>query len=155
MATQRNIIHSSSKSWKPRGFGGAPRKLCRGLKWEGSVFIIFLIQKRERASKAAWPGAKRRWLCGYPEGFFLLLEKSERRFRETGWCAQEDQWIWEVHWWHMLGLDINGSFSGSDSRREGKSQQSVVCPGVCTGKQSTRPSKKRQHQGLDWLRSQP
>lgn len=90
-----------------RESGEAPRKPCRSLKWEGSVFITFLIQKkRERArkSKAAWPGAKRRWLCGYPEGFFLLLEKSECRFRETGWCAQEDQWIWEGHWWHMLGF---------------------------------------------------
>lgn len=77
--------------------------------WNGKAAFLSPSSFRKesewaRPSEAAWPGAKRRWLCGYPEGFFLLLEKSECRFRETGWCAQEDQWIWEVHWWHMLGF---------------------------------------------------
>lgn len=48
--TQRNIIHSPSKSWKPGEAGGAPKKPSRRLKWEGSVFITFLIQE-ERESK--------------------------------------------------------------------------------------------------------
>lgn len=48
-----------------------------------------------------------------------------------------------------LGLDVSGSFRGSDSRREGKSRWAVALPGVCTGKQSTLPSEKRQHQDLE------
>lgn len=48
-----------------------------------------------------------------------------------------------------LGLGVSGSFRGGDSRREGKSRRSVACPGVCTGKQSTLPSKKRRHQRLE------
>lgn len=48
-----------------------------------------------------------------------------------------------------LGLGVSGNVRGSDSRREGKSRRSVACPGVRAGKESTLPSKKRRHQGLE------
>lgn len=47
-----------------------------------------------------------------------------------------------------LVLDLSGSFAGSDSLRDRKSQRSVEHPRVCTGKRSTLPSKERQHEGL-------
>lgn len=31
-------------------------------------------------------------------------KKLESGIRKTGWCAGEDQWIWEVHWWQMAGF---------------------------------------------------
>lgn len=34
-----------------RESGEAPRKPCRSLKWEGSVFITFLIQKKRESKK--------------------------------------------------------------------------------------------------------
>lgn len=51
-----------------------------------------------------------------------------------------------------LGLDLSGSFTGRDSRRDRKSQRSVEHPRACTGKASTLPSKEKQHRGLEALK---
>lgn len=39
-------------------------------------------------------------------------EKLESGIRKTGWCAGEDQWIWEVHWWQMAGFILRRSDRG-------------------------------------------
>lgn len=46
------------------------------------------------------------------------------------------------------GLEVSGSFGGSDRRREGSSWWSVACPGACPVKQSPLPREKRWHCGL-------
>lgn len=53
-------------------------------------------------------------------------KKLESGIRKTGWCAGEDQWIWEVHWWQMAGFILWRSDRGGGEPAVSKLQDECI-----------------------------
>lgn len=100
-----------------------PRKPCRSLRWEGSIFITFLIQEKKREQeRARQPDQEPKgddYVVIQRDSFYYLKNQradSERQVDVLRKINEYERFIDGI----CLGLDVSGSSRGGDSRREGK-----------------------------------
>lgn len=74
------------------------------LKWFFSLCVFWIreLEKIEKYCVCVCVCVFTCILCALPVS--CSTKKLESGIRKTGWCAGEDQWICEVHWWQMAGF---------------------------------------------------
>lgn len=77
-------------------------------------------------------------------------KKLESGIRKTGWCAGEDQWIWEVHWWQMAGFILWRSDRGGGEPAVSKLQDECLGSTALCWRSSPVPAEAGGYKG-QWL----
>ena len=77
-------------------------------------------------------------------------KKLESGIRKTGWCAGEDQWIWEVHWWQMAGFILRRSDRGGGEPAVSELQDECIGNAALCRRSSPIPVEAGGYKG-QWL----
>ena len=102
------------------------------------------LEKTEQYSVCVCVRAHR-YVCVLPVS--CGTKKLESGIRKTGWCAGEDQWIREVHWWQMAGFILRRSDRGGGEPAVNELQDECIGSAALCRRSSPVPAEAGGYKG--------